>query len=100
MKYEDCNVEIKDNIAAIGFNNDPESVKTIKNIIFMEFTVKPGDEVNLEDPLISIEAMKGTLQLKSRVSGKVLETNLEVEENPELLHEDPTKWLIKIEVTE
>ncbi|MBS1266065.1 MAG: Glycine cleavage system H protein [Candidatus Woesearchaeota archaeon] len=97
-KYEDCYVNIEDDTAEIGFNDDEESLKTIKNIIFMEFAVDPGDKVKEGSPLLNIEAMKGTMQLKSRVEGIIVKLNTDVQEDPELLQNDPTQWLLKIRV--
>ncbi len=95
-KYDDCYVEEDDGVFSIGFNDDDESVETINNIIFFEFAVEPGDEVSEGDKLLSVEAMKGTLELASRVSGKVIKVNERIEEEPEILQDDPTMWLVKI----
>ena len=96
--FEDCYVEQEGKNATIGFNDDEKSKKTIENIIFFEFNVKAGDEVKEGDRLLTLEAMKGTLELKSRVEGVIKELNNDVEGDPEILKENPTQWLVKIEV--
>jgi len=96
--YDDSYIETKDNIATIGFNNDPESLKAVNNIIFMEFSIKPGDKLNKGDKMLSVEAMKGTFELHSRLSGEVAEINREIEEDPDLLKEKPSEWLIRIKI--
>ena len=96
MKYEDCYVEEENKIFTIGFNDDQKSIDTIKNIIFLEFAVDPGEKVEKGNILLSVEVMKGTYELKSRVSGKVIEVNREVEDEPEILQDNPSTWLIRI----
>jgi glycine cleavage system H protein len=59
----------------------------------------PGTEVQAGQPLGEVESTKSVSDIYSPVSGKVLEKNAEVEQNPELINEDPygKGWLVAIE---
>jgi glycine cleavage system H protein len=58
-----------------------------------------GTEVHAGQPLGEVESTKSVSDIYSPVSGKVLEKNAEVEQNPELINEDPygKGWLVTIE---
>ncbi|MFO8055269.1 MAG: glycine cleavage system protein GcvH [Bacteroidales bacterium] len=50
----------------------------------------------------TIEAVKTVADMFMPISGKVLEFNEELEENPETINEDPYEqgWIIKIQITD
>ena len=58
-----------------------------------------GATVEAGKPLGEVESTKSVSDVYSPVSGKVLEKNVEVEQNPELLNEDPygRGWLVSID---
>lgn len=60
---------------------------------------EPGTEVEANQPLGEVESTKSVSDVYSPVSGKVLEKNPEVEQNPELINEDPygRGWLVSLE---
>jgi glycine cleavage system H protein len=60
---------------------------------------EPGTEVQAGQPLGEVESTKSVSDIYSPVSGKVLDKNAEVEQNPELINEDPygKGWLVTIE---
>ncbi|MGH2786713.1 MAG: glycine cleavage system protein GcvH [Actinomycetota bacterium] len=61
----------------------------------------PGTEVEAGQPLGEVESTKSVSDIYSPISGKVLAKNSEVEENPELINDDPygKGWLVAIEAT-
>jgi glycine cleavage system H protein len=61
-----------------------------------------GQEVQAGKPLGEVESTKSVSDVYSPVSGKVVDRNAEVEENPELINSDPygTGWLVAIEAPE
>ncbi len=63
---------------------------------------EPGSEVQANQPLGEVESTKSVSDVYSPVSGNVVEKNPEVEQNPELINEDPygRGWLVKIEASE
>ena len=62
---------------------------------------EPGTEVQAHQPLGEVESTKSVSDVYSPVSGKVLEKNPEVEQNPELVNDDPygRGWLVTIEAS-
>ena len=60
---------------------------------------EPGTEVEANQPLGEVESTKSVSDVYSPVSGKVSARNPEVEQNPELINEDPygRGWLVSIE---
>jgi glycine cleavage system H protein len=60
---------------------------------------EPGTEVEAGKPLGEVESTKSVSDIYSPISGKVLEKNVEVEQTPELVNEDPygKGWLVAIE---
>lgn len=60
---------------------------------------EPGSEVTAGQPLGEVESTKSVSDIYSPVSGRVVEKNPEVEQNPELVNEDPygRGWLVAIE---
>ncbi|MFX1450415.1 MAG: glycine cleavage system protein GcvH [Promethearchaeota archaeon] len=69
----------------------------LKEIVLVDFLVGVGDTVTKQgDPIGSIESTKAVSDVFSPVSGEVVEVNSAVEEEPELLNQDPygKGWLI------
>ena len=60
---------------------------------------EPGTEVQANQPLGEVESTKSVSDVYSPVSGKVRDKNTAVEQNPELINEDPygRGWLVAIE---
>jgi glycine cleavage system H protein len=59
-----------------------------------------GEQLEQEEVLGTIEAVKTVSDLFLPVSGKVLELNPELEEHPELVNSDPygNGWIVRLEV--
>jgi glycine cleavage system H protein len=68
------------------------------DVVFVELP-EAGTEVEAGQPLGEVESTKSVSDIYSPVSGKVLEKNSEVEQNPALINEDPygKGWLVTIE---
>ncbi|MBN2881371.1 hypothetical protein JXM83_04945 [Candidatus Woesearchaeota archaeon] len=95
-KYEDCQIIRNEESIEISFNDDEKSKNTLKNVIFVEFNVGVGDKISSGQIILTMEAMKGTLELKSKVSGIVTEVNKSIEDDPEILKTNPTMWLVRL----
>ena len=44
----------------------------------IELLVKPGDQINLNDPVVTIESDKSSVEIPSTVSGKIESVNVKV----------------------
>ncbi len=92
-------VKIEGNIATIGITDFAQG--ELGDIVFID--VDSVDE-NLSGGEVfgSVEAVKTVSDLFLPVSGKVIEFNTELENQPELLNTDPygKGWIIKLEISE
>ena len=54
--------------------------------------------ISKDDPFGTIEAVKTVADLFAPVSGKIIEINQDLEDNPELVNSDPygEGWIVKI----
>ena len=44
----------------------------------IELLVKPGDQINLNDPVVTIESDKSSVEIPSTISGKIETVNVKV----------------------
>lgn len=71
------------------------------DIVFVELP-EVGDEVTADEPFGSVESVKTVSELYAPVSGKVVEVNEDLNDNPEFVNESPydKAWMIVIEPTD
>ncbi len=71
------------------------------DVVFVELP-RTGDELSGDDVFGTVESVKAVSDLYSPVTGKVLQVNESLEEQPELVNEDPygEGWMIQVELTE
>jgi len=86
-----------DNAGIVGITDYAQS--ELGDIIFVDVTVTVGSEVKQNQSLGSIEAVKTVSEVLSPVSGKVLEINSGINDNPSIVNDDPygEGWIVKIE---
>ena len=91
-------IKIEGNIAMVGITDVAQS--ELGDIVFIE--VEPiGENLNKNEVFGTVEAVKTVSDLFIPVSGKVLEFNNALEDNPELVNDSPygDGWIVKIEIT-
>ena len=71
----------------------------LKEVVFVELP-EVGDKVSHLEPFGVIESVKATNDLYSPVTGKVVEVNGALEEEPGLVNEDPYQrgWMIVVKI--
>jgi len=71
------------------------------DIVFIELPTV-GDEVKQMDPFGTIEAVKAVSDLFSPVTGEIVEVNTLLQDQPELINQDPYDkgWMIKVKITD
>ena len=91
-------IKIEENQAIIGITDFAQS--ELGDIVFIEFPDE-GDTFQKGDTIGTIEAVKTVADLYAPISGKILELNLELDDNIELINSDPLGkgWLIKMELS-
>ena len=90
-------INVTDGTGTIGVTDYAQS--ELGDIIYLDVTASVGADVKKGDSLGSIEAVKTVSDVFSPVSGKLVEINTAINENPSLINEDPNGkgWLVKIE---
>ncbi|MDP6155610.1 MAG: glycine cleavage system protein GcvH [Candidatus Thermoplasmatota archaeon] len=76
--------------------------KQLGDITYIEFEVEEDDEVGAGEIFTTVEAVKASEPCYLPASGKIIELNYELEDEPELVNKDPYRkgWMVKIELTE
>jgi glycine cleavage system H protein len=100
LKYLDTHeyVRLEGEIATIGIS--AFAVDQLGDIVFLELP-EVGDAVEKGETFGTVESVKAVEDLKSPVTGTVVESNTSLVDTPEQLAEDPygESWLVKIRVT-
>ncbi|MBM4760763.1 glycine cleavage system protein GcvH [Bacillus sp. B15-48] len=80
----------------IGISHFAQS--ELGDIVFVELP-EVGDEVNVDEPFGSVESVKTVSELYAPLSGKVVEVNEDLNDNPEYVNESPYEkaWMIVVE---
>lgn len=88
-----------DNKVRIGITDFAQS--ELGDIVFVELP-EEDDEVEVGESFGSVESVKTVSELYSPVSGKVLEMNEDLEDEPEAVNEDPYEkaWMIVVELSD
>ena len=92
-------VRVEGNVATIGITDFAQS--ELGDIVFVDVD-SVDDELSSGDVFGSVEAVKTVSDLFLPLTGKVVEFNSDLEDQPELLNTDPygKGWIIKLEVAE
>lgn len=90
-------IRIEGNTAYVGITDFAQS--ELGEIVYVEVNTV-GDELKINDIFGTVEAVKTTSDLYIPISGKVLEFNSRLEDEPELVNEAPygDGWIIKMEI--
>lgn len=92
-------VLVEDNVATVGITEFAQD--QLGDIVFVELPAV-GDKVSKEDAFGVVESVKAVSDIYAPVSGKVLEVNDDLPENPEMVNEDAygDGWMIKVEMND
>tara|TARA_B100000927_G_C16465724_1_gene469621 strand:+ start:1778 stop:2158 length:381 start_codon:yes stop_codon:yes gene_type:complete len=91
-------IKIDGNTALVGITDFAQS--ELGDIVFIEVETI-GEDLDKNQVFGTVEAVKTVSDLFIPVSGKVLEFNSALEDNPELVNESPYEdgWIVKIEIS-
>ena len=92
-------VKVEGNTATIGITEYAQG--ELGDIVFVELP-DVDDEINEGDTFGSVESVKTVSELYAPVSGKIVETNDELEDSPEFVNESPYEkaWMVKVELSD
>ena len=90
-------ISLDGNIATIGITAFAQN--ELGDIVYVDLE-DVGSEFDQDEVFGSVEAVKTVSDLFMPVTGKVVEHNEDLEDNPQLINEDPygKGWMIKVEV--
>ncbi|MBI3602288.1 MAG: glycine cleavage system protein GcvH [Candidatus Omnitrophica bacterium] len=90
-------INIEDNIGTIGITDYAQSA--LGDITYVEFP-QQDQEVDQFEQFVSVESVKAASDIFSPMSGKVIEVNQKLEDNPALVNKDCyiKGWIAKIEI--
>ena len=91
-------VKLDGNVATVGITDFAQS--ELGDIVYLEIDTLDS-EIDSNDVFGTVEAVKTVSDLFMPVNGKVIEVNSSLEDNPEVVNDDPygEGWIIKIEVS-
>ncbi|MFC2085099.1 glycine cleavage system protein GcvH [Bacteroidota bacterium] len=92
-------IEIKDNVGKIGITDYAQG--ELGDIVFVD--IDPNmNQITKGDAFGTIEAVKTVSDLYAPCTGKVIEVNTKLADEPQFVNTDPygDGWLIKIEISE
>lgn len=92
-------LKVDGDVAHIGITDHAQN--ELGDVVYVECETE-GEKLTKGDPFGTIEAVKTVADMFMPIGGTVLEFNEELDENPEIINEDPygQGWVIKIEITD
>ncbi len=92
-------IKVEGDTATIGISDYAQS--ELGDIVYIDID-SDLSEISISETFGSIEAVKTVSDLYAPLSGKVIEINDRLEDEPELVNSDPfgEGWLIKIQLTD
>ena len=91
-------LKVEDNTGILGLTDYAQD--QLGDIVYVELPAEDTEVAQFE-ACGAIDSVKASSEIYSPVSGKVIEINTEIEDNPALVNSSPYEegWLIKIELS-
>ncbi len=91
-------VRVEGNKYYIGITHFAQS--ELGDIVFVELP-EVGDDITINEPFGSVESVKTVSELYAPISGKVVEINSSLDDNPEFVNESPYEkaWMVVVEAS-
>ncbi|PTL38896.1 glycine cleavage system protein GcvH [Alkalicoccus saliphilus] len=98
MKYSEEHEWVKEEDGKVRIGITDFAQSELGDIVFVELP-EPGDELEAGEPFGSVESVKTVSELYAPVTGKVVEINESLEDEPELVNESPYEkaWMVVLE---
>jgi glycine cleavage system H protein len=92
-------IKMEGNKVRIGITEFAQS--ELGDIVFMELP-EVGDEIALGESFGSVESVKTVSELNAPISGKIVEINEELGDEPQFVNESPYEkgWMIVVELSD
>ena len=93
-KDHECVKTIDESTVLVGITDFAQS--ELGDLVFINLP-QEGDEVTAEESFCDVESVKAVSDVMSPCTGVIAEVNAELEDEPQLLNEDPYgAWIAKI----
>lgn len=92
-------VEVDGNLAVVGISNHAQ--EKLGDVVYVDLP-QVGKVVKKGEAFMSVESVKAASDIYAPVSGKIVEVNEKLSNQPELLNKDAEGegWLVKIEMSD
>ena len=91
-------IKVEGNTGYVGITDHAQS--ELGDVVYVDMP-EVGDEVSAGETFGAVESVKAASDLNSPVSGKVIEVNAALEDEPGLINEDAfANWIIKVEISD
>lgn len=91
-------IKVEGKVAEIGLTDYAQH--NLGDIVYVELP-EIDDEFEDEDAIASVESVKAASEVYTPLTGKIVEINEELEDEPSLINESPyDAWIAKIELTD
>ena len=92
-------VLVEGNTAKIGITDYAQ--EQLSDIVYVEFTMDPGDNVEKGASAITLESVKAAADVTSPISGEIVEINEDLADEPEKVNSNPyDSWMIAVEMSD
>ncbi len=90
-------VLVEGDVAAVGVSDHAQEL--LGDLVFVELP-EPESSVSAGDSVAVIESVKAASDTYAPVTGKIIEVNVELEDSPERINDDPygDGWMYKIKM--
>lgn len=92
-------IRVKDDTGLVGITDYAQD--QLSDVVFVEIVAFEGDELDKGDTFAVVESVKAAADVYMPVSGKIVDVNESLVDNPELVNDDPfgDAWMVKIELS-
>ena len=91
-------VKVEGNVGYIGISDYAQHA--LGNVVYVDMP-DVDDEIEAGEEFGAVESVKAASDLFAPVSGKVIEANEALDDQPELINQDPYEnWIIKVELSD
>ena len=101
LKYTKADewIKVEGNQITIGITDYAQN--HLSDLVFCGLKAEKGSTVNKGDLIVEIDSVKASAEVNSPMTGKVIESNQEVVNSPEIINDDPygKGWFYVIEIT-
>jgi glycine cleavage system H protein len=93
-------IRVEGNTATVGITDYAQD--QLSDIVYVEVVVSVDELVAQGDTCATIESVKAAAEVYMPVSGKIIATNEELADTPELVNSEPhgAAWLVKLELSD